>query len=162
MWLLENLKLHMWLAFVACIIFILPSSGLEHCEFWGWDEALWEIDNSNVSPVPFTCSSTALGEELVSSIAIINADQCRNFPTTLFAFTLTSNPCPWNCRRHLSTVFCFLFLLKYSWFTMLCQSLLYSKVTQLYIYIYVYILFQILFPYRWLQNIESSSPESLF
>ena len=109
MWLLENLKLHMWLAFVACIIFILSSSGLEHCEFWGWDEALWEIDNSNVSPVPFTCSSTALGEELVSSIAIINADQCRNFPTTLFAFTLTSNPCPWNCRRHLSTVFCFFF-----------------------------------------------------
>ena len=33
--------------------------------------------------------------------------------------------------------FFFLILLKYSWFTMLCYFLLYSKVTQLYVYIFV-------------------------
>lgn len=30
MWLLENLKLHMWLTFVACIVFLLDSTGLGH------------------------------------------------------------------------------------------------------------------------------------
>jgi len=46
-------------------------------------------------------------------------------------------------------------LLKYSWFTMLCQFLLYSKVMQL--YIYIYILFHILFHYGLPQDIEESS-----
>jgi len=52
-------------------------------------------------------------------------------------------------------------LLKYSWFTMLCQSLLYSKVTQVYIhkyifYIYIYIYIHILFN-GLLYDIEYSS-----
>ena len=38
-----------------------------------------------------------------------------------------------------------IFLLKYSWFTMLCQFLLYSKVTQSYMYIYTHTHTHILF-----------------
>ena len=45
--------------------------------------------------------------------------------------------------------------LKYSYFTMLCQFQVYSKVIQL--YIYIYIIFQILFHYRLLQDIKYSS-----
>ena len=62
-------------------------------------------------------------------------------------------------------------LLKSSWITMLCQLLLYNKVTQLYVYIHTYIyiyilihiyihtylLFHILFHYGLSQNIEYSS-----
>ena len=45
------------------------------------------------------------------------------------------------------------FLLKHSWFTVLCQSLLYSKVIQL----YTYILFNILFYYGLSHDIKYSS-----
>ena len=44
------------------------------------------------------------------------------------------------------------FLLKHSWFTVLCQSLLYSKVIQL----YTYIIFNILFYYGLSQDIKYS------
>ena len=44
-----------------------------------------------------------------------------------------------------------------SWFTMLRWFQVYRKVIQLYIYVYIYILFQIIFFYRLLQNIEYSS-----
>ena len=47
------------------------------------------------------------------------------------------------------------FLLKYSWFTMLCQSLLYSTVTQFYTYIHSF--FNILFHYGLSQEIGYSS-----
>ena len=47
----------------------------------------------------------------------------------------------------------FLFNLKFSWFTMLCQSLLYSKVTVL----YVYTIFFIFFHYGLSQEIRYSS-----
>ena len=50
--------------------------------------------------------------------------------------------------------------LKYSWITMLCYFHLYRKVIQWYVYIcfiYKHILFEILFPYRLLQNIDYSS-----
>ena len=46
-----------------------------------------------------------------------------------------------------------IFLLAYTWFAVLHSFLLYSKVSQL----YIYTLFQILFPYRLLQNTEQSS-----
>ena len=49
----------------------------------------------------------------------------------------------------------FIFLLKYSLFTMLCQSLLYSKVTQWYT-CNRHAFFNILFHYRLLQDIEYS------
>ena len=59
------------------------------------------------------------------------------------------------------TSFFFLILLKYSWFTMLCYFLLYSKVTQLYmctyIYTHLYIIFYILFYDGLSQSIEDSS-----
>ena len=45
--------------------------------------------------------------------------------------------------------------MKYSWITMLCESLLYSKVTHL--FTYIYILFLILFHYGLSQDIENSS-----
>ena len=40
------------------------------------------------------------------------------------------------------------FLLKYSWFTMLCWFQVYCKVIQLYIYIYIYIFFSIMVYHR--------------
>ena len=46
-----------------------------------------------------------------------------------------------------------IFLLKYSWFTMLCCFQVYSKVIKLYLYIF----FQTFFPYKLLQNVEYSS-----
>ena len=54
-------------------------------------------------------------------------------------------------------VILFVYLL-YNLFKVLCQSLLYSKVTQLYIYIYIYILFLYSFPnYSLSQDTEYSS-----
>ena len=58
--------------------------------------------------------------------------------------------------------FFFIFLkLKYSWFTILCQSLLYSKVTVLHTHthknIYIYSFFNILFHYGLSQEIRYSS-----
>ena len=47
------------------------------------------------------------------------------------------------------------FLLKYRWITLLCYLLLYSKVTQLYIYIYS---FSYSFPLWFITGIEYSSP----
>ena len=44
---------------------------------------------------------------------------------------------------------------------MLCQLQVYSKVIQLYTYIYIYS-FEILFPYRLLQNIEYSPLGKIF
>ena len=60
---------------------------------------------------------------------------------------------------YLTSYFLIYILLKYSWFTMLCWFLLYSKVIQLYInkYKYIYILFYILFHYGLSQDIEYSS-----
>ena len=49
----------------------------------------------------------------------------------------------------------FILFLTCSWFKMLCQSLLYSKVVQL--YIYIYILFYVLFHCGLSQDIEYSS-----
>ena len=44
-----------------------------------------------------------------------------------------------------------IFLLKYSWFPMLCQFLLYSKVTQLYSYIHSFLFFPLWFiPGNWI------------
>ena len=40
---------------------------------------------------------------------------------------------------------------------MLCYFQVYSKVIHLYIYMYLFFFFQILFPFRLLQNIEQSS-----
>ena len=45
------------------------------------------------------------------------------------------------------------FLLKYSWFTMLCQSLLYSKVTQLYSYRHSFFIFFSIMVYHRILNI---------
>ena len=53
-------------------------------------------------------------------------------------------------------IFNFMFLLKYSWFTMLYYFLVYRKAIQLYIYNFIRIFFQILFPFKLLQNIEYS------
>ena len=47
----------------------------------------------------------------------------------------------------LPIMFC-LFLLNYSWFTMLCYFLVYSKVVQLYIYIWIYVFFFIIGYYK--------------
>ena len=53
------------------------------------------------------------------------------------------------------------FLLVYSWFTALCQFLLYSKVTQSYIYIYTHSLSHTVFHHVLLQEIGHSSLGSL-
>lgn len=78
----------MWLVFIACIIFLLESSGLEHCRFWGRDHTSWEWPT--LSTVPFACSTTGLGDEPFFLFPCSN--QCRSMkklPTTLLAFILT-------------------------------------------------------------------------
>lgn len=57
--------------------------------------------------------------------------------------------------------FPFYFLLKYTWFTMLCQCQVYSEVIRLYVSIFIslsiHVLFQILFPSSLSQNSEYAS-----
>ena len=58
----------------------------------------------------------------------------------------------------ISLIFCFLYFFKnYSWFTTLCQFLLYNKVTQSFIYIYIYVIFftlsSIMFHHKWLDTV---------
>ena len=59
------------------------------------------------------------------------------------------------CFIHVTPLSKMVILLKYSCFTMLCQSLLYSKVTQVYTYIHSF--FYIIFYYGLSQEIEYSS-----
>ena len=69
-----------------------------------------------------------------------------HLPTSYLCFFLswsTSNVRKSPAYNHFS-FYKFLFLLKYSWHAVLCQSLLYSKVTQFYTYI---LFFNILFHY---------------
>ena len=64
-----------------------------------------------------------------------------------------------NFRYYIYNYFCrllflcvFVFLLKYSWFITLYKFQVYSKM----IYVYTYIFFQVLYPYRLIQNTEYS------
>ena len=66
-----------------------------------------------------------------------------------------SVPSDWPSHQACTWVFNVYFYLESSWLTKLCSFEVYSKVIQL--YIHVSILFQILFPFRLLQNIEQSS-----
>ena len=52
-----------------------------------------------------------------------------------------------------------LILFKYSWFTVFCSFLLYSKVLQL--YMFLYIIFHILFHYDLLQGLEYIVPHAI-
>ena len=56
-------------------------------------------------------------------------------------------------NQSIAFFFNFYFIFEDSWFTMSRQFQVYSKVFQLYIYVYLFI-FQVLFPFKLLQNIE--------
>ena len=66
-----------------------------------------------------------------------------------------------NELTHLKNSFIYLFILKYSSFTMLCQFLVYSKVIQLYIYTFFFIFFSIMVYYRTLNIVPCAIQQDL-
>ena len=100
----------------------------------------------------------ALSFSLLKVLAECAFGFCQTLTGTCACKISGKSTSPHRCGSMFLHLFVFIFLrfsfFYYSWFLMFCQFLLYSKVTQSYIYIHIYILFltlsSVMFHHNWL------------